>query len=628
MANRLAIATVAKSWYCGDVDKRTPSPGHSLKYGEGSFYFRERDQRWVGSFEVGDPLTGKRKRVVVTSKSEDDAWRKLQARRSGTVSARESLDPPISTNGRPRHQYSKDAGAASSNTYAENLERLREQAGCCYYCRRYLADGWTMDHMTPLARGGTNAPDNLTICCLKCNQTKQSKTVPEFLEWARNVGYFSKLAPLPSKENRQTAMVRSVTNEVPKPRTGGRIPKKRHTLPHGEGSFYYSASSGRWVGTVEAGWTATGKRRRVTVTHLNEDAAWDKLQAKRKQILLEGTPSQSAKASTTVKQWIDQWAEDRRSQVKPKTHRTDTGMLRRWVVPAIGKRRLADLGPDDFRKFAKEMRKKDPGGGFPEGRSETTVRHAYRVFLQCLNAAVAEGHSVPATALAVHKPSPADSDRGAMSTEHALALRVHSQESLDGTLWEFLLMTACRLGEALGLRWSDLDLDAHTVTLRWELQELTREPDGTYYVPTKYASKQLSGRFWLLSLKTKKSQGRVVPLPKSLCKRLTKLKAQSTNPHGLVWARPGGEPLIEADVRTRFKAIQTEIGIRHEEADRPYTPHELRHTTVSLLLALGVPIAVIEAIVGHSKLVRDYVHVSQEQMREGIAIYDAKLLTT
>lgn len=402
-------------------------------------------------------------------------------------------------------------------------------------------------------------------------------------------------------------------------------PKRNHRLPHGAGSFYYRERDNRWVGTVEAGWSRTGKRRRVTVSAQTEDAAWDKLTAKRKQILIDGRPSQDASPATTVKQWVDIWLADRKSQVKPKTFRTDSGLLTKWVVPAIGRRRLADLEPADFRRFAKDMRKKDPKNGFPQGRSETTVSHAYRVFLQCLNAAVVEGYTVPASALAVKKPSPADSDRGAMDTAHALTFRAHSQQSLDGTLWEFLLMTACRLGEGLGLRWKDLDLDANIVTLRWELQELTREPDGSYYVPPKYASKQLDGRFWLLSLKTKKSQGRVVPLPKSLCERLAKLKAQSTNPYGLVWARSGGEPLIEADVRARFKAIQSELGIRHEEAGRPYTPHELRHTTVSLLLALGVPIAVIEAIVGHSKLVKDYVHVSQAQMREGIAMYDQSL---
>jgi 5-methylcytosine-specific restriction endonuclease McrA len=51
----------------------------------------------------------------------------------------------------------------------------------CRYCRRPVqtpsesapTDTWaTVDHVTPLARGGTNAKGNLVTACLPCNQEK------------------------------------------------------------------------------------------------------------------------------------------------------------------------------------------------------------------------------------------------------------------------------------------------------------------------------------------------------------------------------------------------------------------------------------------------------------------------
>lgn len=38
----------------------------------------------------------------------------------------------------------------------------------------------TVEHKTPLSRGGTNNPDNLVLACLQCNMSKGNKTVNEY----------------------------------------------------------------------------------------------------------------------------------------------------------------------------------------------------------------------------------------------------------------------------------------------------------------------------------------------------------------------------------------------------------------------------------------------------------------
>lgn len=53
---------------------------------------------------------------------------------------------------------------------------------CCRYCMTPLcACNFTIDHLTPTRRGGTNAPDNLGLACLTCNAKKGSRTEAEFL---------------------------------------------------------------------------------------------------------------------------------------------------------------------------------------------------------------------------------------------------------------------------------------------------------------------------------------------------------------------------------------------------------------------------------------------------------------
>lgn len=62
-----------------------------------------------------------------------------------------------------------------------DIERLWWfQSGLCYYCRQPLEQGYHVDHMDPLSRGGSNGPENLCLACGSCNDSKHAKTAGEF----------------------------------------------------------------------------------------------------------------------------------------------------------------------------------------------------------------------------------------------------------------------------------------------------------------------------------------------------------------------------------------------------------------------------------------------------------------
>lgn len=69
----------------------------------------------------------------------------------------------------------------------KDVQRLYdEQEGLCAYCgiRVYItiAGDTHVDHIFPLARGGTNWPDNLCIACQTCNVSKGDSTVEEWIQ--------------------------------------------------------------------------------------------------------------------------------------------------------------------------------------------------------------------------------------------------------------------------------------------------------------------------------------------------------------------------------------------------------------------------------------------------------------
>src|SRR4051812_685619 len=69
----------------------------------------------------------------------------------------------------------------------------RPSSPLCYYCRRPMIKGvrhkngklmdhaLTLDHKTPLSRGGSDRPENLCFCCRRCNTEKANLTVKEFM---------------------------------------------------------------------------------------------------------------------------------------------------------------------------------------------------------------------------------------------------------------------------------------------------------------------------------------------------------------------------------------------------------------------------------------------------------------
>ncbi len=73
------------------------------------------------------------------------------------------------------------AEAGGSFTKADIRDLYVSQGARCYYCSTNIEEGYEIEHMTPISRGGTNGPENICLACALCNHTKHTKTAEEFL---------------------------------------------------------------------------------------------------------------------------------------------------------------------------------------------------------------------------------------------------------------------------------------------------------------------------------------------------------------------------------------------------------------------------------------------------------------
>lgn len=388
---------------------------------------------------------------------------------------------------------------------------------------------------------------------------------------------------------------------------------KKYELPHGEGSFFQRAD-GIWVGRIEAGFSSRGTRRRIQVTSKDKETAWTKLLAKRKEIMLNGLTPEGIRAGATVESWISDWINRRQHDVRPKTYHTDASIVRKWIIPTIGRQKLETLSPAHIRKLTETMR--------AASLSTTTARYAQRILQQALKDAIVEGHQVPQRVLAVEKPRAAVSDRTSIPLEDAIKLLNVARNRGEGARWVAALLQGMRQGEVLGLTWDRVDLDAGTLDISWQLQKLHYEDRarGTFMMPDGYEAIQVDGALHLVRPKTK-SGYRLIPLVPWMRAELARLASRPHSPNGFVFTRSGDttRPRTQKEDSEAWKALQAQAGV-HKGEKGYYVLHEARHTTATLLLAADVDPEIIKAIMGHSDIVTTagYQHVSQAMARRAL----------
>lgn len=180
-------------------------------------------------------------------------------------------------------------------------------------------------------------------------------------------------------------------------------------------------------------------------------------------------------------------------------------------------------------------------------------------------------------------------------------------------LYSVALALGLRQGEALGLRWADIDLDARALHVT---HALVRVPGGGLQ---------------LLEPKTKRSR-RGLALPEAVVRALRAHRARQLEERlasgaawqdlGLVFTTYDGRPLQATHVLTgSFHRIREKAGIGRLRF------HDLRHSAATLLLAQGVPQRVVMEQLGHSTLAmtQRYTHVVPQLMNDAAAAMDRAL---
>lgn len=388
--------------------------------------------------------------------------------------------------------------------------------------------------------------------------------------------------------------------------------KESKRRQYGTGSVHQRHTDGRWIGTIEAGWTAKGTRRRVTVSASSEAACRARLKARQEEIIRDGVPIASIR--TTVKTWAEEWLRNTQTEIRPKSWNANRSAVRRWIIPTIGHVKVAALTSADINRFKVAM--------IDGGLAASSMSRNHNVLNKMLKDALVAGFRVHAGVLMVKKVPAGETTRTSIPLPLALELLPIIEAEPDPSRWVAIMLNGMRQGERLGLRWQDVDFENKVMYVKRQLQELPYRDNKNkhlgFRIPAAYDPLQLVDRWHLVPVKTRKGE-RIVPMTRWMEDSL-RLQYERTKDSrfGLVWCHDDGMPIDPKNDRLGWEELQVRSGIA-AKAGRTFDVQEGRHTTITFLKEMGVADEIIEQIVGHSKLVRAYVHADMlPKMREAM----------
>lgn len=367
----------------------------------------------------------------------------------------------------------------------------------------------------------------------------------------------------------------------------------------GEGSIFFHEPSGRWCTQVSLGYV-DGKRKRKTIYGATRKEVSEQL----KIILRE---QQQGKLEATGKQTmaglLTHWLAHVRSAIRSRTYESYETMVRLHITPAVGRYQVGKLKTVHIAAMLQAMEDR--------GLAARTRRYARQITRMALDYAIERG--LVHRNVAVGAPTPRMERHEVQVLSPAQARRLLDAAIGDRleALYSVALGLGLRQGESLGLHWRDVDLDAGTLLVRSSLQ-------------------RTGGRLQFVPPKTEKSR-RTLSLPAETitalrAHRLRQMEEHAACPdwheHGLVFCTPKGTPIEKSGITKRFALLLERAGLP------PMRFHDLRHSCASILLAQGVPLTVVQHVLGHSSITVTgdiYAHLMPTAKQEAAAVMDGIL---
>ncbi len=406
----------------------------------------------------------------------------------------------------------------------------------------------------------------------------------------------------------------------------------RRRRPNGGGTIY-PRKDGRYEG---AAWITDpdGIRRRIRRRIRVYGHTWDETNRALAKAIAEHERNGTTTDQRTVAGYLEHWL----TIVAPHRVRANTltqyqQAIRQHIVPALGSRKLAKLTAKDVRTWLSSLAtqcrcctrgldaRRPPqrqrccalGACCHLTYSPRRLQYLHSVLSVALNHAVREDLLPRNVAHQVQVPTGPPRRFEPLTLPEAHAFLAESRRYPNGELYELALRLGLRRGELVGLRWSDIDYQSRTLTIRRTLQRIKGQ--GLKVLPTKTETSDRRIPLSRPCIKARKDHARYQQAERERA-------GNAWYETGYVFTTSIGTPLDPQAVTHGIKALCDRAGVRRIRF------HDLRHTRATLLIETGVPLVTVKELLGHSNIAitaNIYTHTRLPHQADAISQLDAQL---
>jgi integrase len=279
----------------------------------------------------------------------------------------------------------------------------------------------------------------------------------------------------------------------------------------------------------------------------------------------------------TLNAYLDQWLETVKPNLRTKARRSYPASLQRYIREPLGAKKLNKLTTMDVQAAYNVMAAK--------GLAKATMLFTHTVFKQALGQAVEWGMLTRNPADHAKLPKSFHTPKFyAMNPEEIARFRDVARLRKWYVLFELMLGTGVRPGEALGLTWRDVDLAKGIIKINKQLTYVNKKE-------------------WLFEEPKTVKGKRNITLPISITALLTTYKSEQQhlglpNPHNLVFHAIDGLPASSNGIaQATFNDILEKAAL-----PKHIRLYDLRHTHATLLMQTGLNPKIVSERLGHASI--------------------------
>ncbi|MEY1645684.1 tyrosine-type recombinase/integrase [Streptococcus pyogenes] len=348
----------------------------------------------------------------------------------------------------------------------------------------------------------------------------------------------------------------------------------------------------------------TGKRVKTSITGRTRKEVNQKAKHAQFDFLSNGSTIKRKVVIKTFKELSHLWLETYKLTVKPQTYDATVTRLNRHIMPTLGNMKVDKITASDIQMLNRLSK---------YYVNYTAVRSVIRkVLQQGVLLGLIDYNSARDIILPRKQPNAKkkvkfiDPSDLKSFLEH-LETSQHKRYNLyfDAVLYQLLLSTGLRIGEACALEWGDIDLENGTIAI-----------NKTYNKNLKF-----------LSTAKTQSGNRVISVDKKTLRSLKLYQMRQRQLFNEVGARVS-EVVFATPTRKYFNASvrQSALDTRCKEAGiERFTFHAFRHTHASLLLNAGISYKELQYRLGHANIsmtLDTYGHLSKDKEKEAVLYYE------